>query len=61
MYCGKRIRTVPDDVKPGGLSLQQDQTKFVKAFFSNLPVCLEPEPDKRELRVQPAKSERCEV
>ena len=31
LYCGKRIRTVPDDMKPGGLSLQQDQTEFVKA------------------------------
>ena len=31
MYCGKRVRTVPDDMKPGGLALQQDQTDFVKA------------------------------
>ena len=47
LYCGQRIRTVPDDVKPGGLSLQQDQTEFVKARC-------EPERDKREHRVQPA-------
>ena len=31
LYCGKRTRTVLDDIKPGGLSLQQDQTMFVKA------------------------------
>ena len=30
-YCGKGIRTVPDDMKPGGLSLRQDQTEFLKA------------------------------
>ena len=22
LYCGKRVRTVPDDMKPGGLALQ---------------------------------------
>ena len=31
LYCGKRVRTMPDDVKPGGLSLQQDQMEFVIA------------------------------
>ena len=31
MYCGKRVRTFPDDLKLGGLSLQQDQMEFVKA------------------------------
>ena len=31
LYCGKRVRTVPDDIKPGGLALQQDQTDCVKA------------------------------
>ena len=31
LYSGKRVRTVLDDVKPGGLALQQDQTEFVKA------------------------------
>ena len=31
LYCGKRVRTVLDGVKPGGLALQQDQTEFVKA------------------------------
>ena len=31
LYCGKRIRTVPDNTKPVGLSLRQDQTEFVKA------------------------------
>ena len=25
LYCGKRVRTVPDDMKPGGLSLRQDR------------------------------------
>ena len=30
-YCGKPVRTVPDDMKPGGLALQQDQTEFVRA------------------------------
>ena len=24
-YCGKRIRTVPDDMTPGGLALRQDR------------------------------------
>ena len=31
LYRGKRVRTVPHDMKPGGLSLRQDQTEFVKA------------------------------
>ena len=31
LYCGKRVRSVPDDMKPGGLALQQDQMEFVKA------------------------------
>ena len=54
LYCGKRIRTVPDGMKPGGLSLQQDQTEFVKARCepANMP---EPEPNTREPRVQRAK------
>ena len=29
--CGKRVRTVPDDMKPGVLALQQDQMEFVRA------------------------------
>ena len=24
LYCGKRVRTVPDELKLGGLALQQD-------------------------------------
>ena len=24
LYCGKRVRTVLDDMKPGGLALRQD-------------------------------------
>ena len=31
LYCGKRIRTVPDDMKPVGPALRQDWTEFVKA------------------------------
>ena len=31
LYCGKRVRTVPDDMKPGGLALQQYQMEFVKS------------------------------
>ena len=31
LYCGMRVRTVQDDVKPGCLSLRQDQSEFVKA------------------------------
>ena len=31
LYCGKRVRTLVDDMKPGCLSLRQDQTEFVKA------------------------------
>ena len=31
LHCGKRVRTVPDDTKPEGLSLRQDQTEFAKA------------------------------
>ena len=31
LNCGKRVRTVPDDMKPGGLALQQDQMEFVRA------------------------------
>ena len=31
LYCGKRVRTVPDDLKPVGLALRQDQTEFAKA------------------------------
>ena len=29
LYCGKRVRTVPDDTKPAGLALRQDETEFV--------------------------------
>ena len=32
LYCGKRVRNVPDDMKPGGLALEQDQTEFVKTL-----------------------------
>ena len=31
LCCGKRVRTVPDGMKPAGLSLRQDQTEFVIA------------------------------
>ena len=31
LYRGKRVRAVPDDMKPGGLALQQDQMVFVRA------------------------------
>ena len=31
LYCGKRVRTVLDDLKPGGLGLRQNQTEFAKA------------------------------
>ena len=29
LCCGKRVRVVPDDVKPGVLALQQKRTEFV--------------------------------
>ena len=31
LYCGKRVRTVPDDLKSAGLALRHDQTEFVIA------------------------------
>ena len=55
LYCGKRTGTVPDGMKLGGLSLQQDQTEFVKAR------CEPARAGQEGTRVQPAKSERCEV
>ena len=30
LYCGKRVRTVPDDMKLGGLALQQNKMEFVR-------------------------------
>ena len=31
LYCGKRVRTMPNDMRPGGLALQQDRMEFVKS------------------------------
>ena len=55
LYCGKRVRTVPDDMKLGGLSLQQDEARCELASMPR------PEPDKRVPGVQQARFERCEV
>ena len=30
LFCGQRIRTVPDDVKIGGVALRQDRTESVR-------------------------------
>ena len=51
LYCGKRIRTVSDDMKPGVLSLRHDQPSLWR-LVASLPVCVEPEPDKRELSMR---------
>ena len=48
---GKRTRTVPDDMKPGGFCFCDKTRPSLWRLVARLPVC--PEPDKRELRMRP--------
>ena len=45
--------TVPDDMKPGVSVFATRPDRVLSRLVASLPVCLEPEPDKRELRVRP--------
>ena len=59
LFRGKRVRTVPDDMKPDVCPCDKTR-RSLRKLVANLPACLEPEPDKREPSVQEAKSKRCE-
>ena len=59
LYCGKRVRTVQDDVKLGGLTLRQDQTEFCESSLRTCKYVSSPSPT-RESSVYDKRNSRDE-
>ena len=60
LYCGKRVRIVPDDVKLGGLALRQDQTESCESSLRTCKYVSSPSPT-RETLVFDKRSSRDEM